>query len=106
MAKKLNANERKALRDMALDVIDLRYNWQRRFRNALLGLALSDPQWIMFVEKEIHPETMKLSEMTRLIEARARFKILKNYEYIRRFSAEAHFRDTWVFTDNGSLGSG
>jgi hypothetical protein len=106
MAKKLNANERKALRDMALDVIDLRYNWQRRFRNALLGLALSDPQWIVFIEKEIHPDTMGLPEMTRLIETRARFKILKGYEYICRLSAEAHFRDTWVFTDSGSLGPG
>ena len=105
--RKLNSEERAALRMMGEDAQDLRYNWPRRLRNALLCLATSDKNWLMWVERELDPECMSIAEMTRLIEARARLIVLKPYSYFgRKIIGDFIFRDSWTFTDRGNLGPG
>lgn len=103
----LNSKERATLRMMGEDALDLRYNWQRRLRNALLCLATSDKHWMMWVERELDIKSMTIQEMTRLIEARARLIVLKPYSYFgRKCIGDFIFRDDWAFTDRGNLGPG
>ncbi len=103
----LNSKERIALRIIGDDALDLRYNWPRRLRNALLCLATSDRRWMVWVECEIDPERMSIQEMTRLIEARARLIVLKPFSYFgRKCIGDFIFRDDWAFTDRGNLGPG
>ena len=105
--RKLNLKERATLRMMGEDAQDLRYNWPRRLRNALLCLATSDKNWMIWVERELDPERMSIAEMTRLIEARARLIVLKPYSYFgRKCIGDFIFRDDWAFTDRGNLGPG
>lgn len=105
--RRLNSKERDVLRMMGEDALDLRYNWPRRLRNALLCLATSDKHWMMWVERELDPESMTIQEMTRLIEARARLIVLKPYSYFgRKIIGDFIFRDDWAFTDRGNLGPG
>ena len=104
---RLSANEKRRFQKIGEDAIDLRYNWPRRFQNALLCLTLSDPHWITWIEREIDPEKMSLPNMTRLIEARARLIILKPYGYFgRKCIGNYIFRDDWAFTDRGNLSPG
>lgn len=104
---RLNAKERATLRNMGDEVIQLQNDWPRRLRNALLCMALSDPRWMMWVEREIDEESMPLQEITRLIEARARILVLKAHRYFgRQCIGNYIFRDDWVFTDRGNLGPG
>jgi hypothetical protein len=104
---KLNSRERNTLRAIGDDALDLRHNWQRRFRNALLCLVLSDRRWMVWVDQNIDPERMSVQEMTRLIEARARLIVLKPYNYFGRNCIGNYiFRDDWAFTDRGNLGPG
>ena len=103
---RLNARERAVFHSLHDDAVDLRYNWARRFRNALLCLAQCDPRWMLFVEREIDPD-MPLQETTRLIEARARLIVLKPHSFFgRNIIGDMIFRDDWCFTDRGNLGPG
>jgi len=88
-------------------VLALRYDWERRLRNALLCLVLSDPRWMHWVDREIDTEAMTLQEMTRLVEARARLIVLKPHSFFgRNIIGDMIFRDDWAFTDRGNLGPG
>lgn len=104
---KMRARERNMLRDMGNDVLDLRADWNRRLINALLALSQSDPRWMVWIEHEVQPESMGLEEITRLVEARARVRVLKAYNYFgHQCIGDLIFRDTWTFTDRGNLGPG
>lgn len=102
---KLNAKENGALRDMALETIDLRYNWNRRLRNAALALALSDPGWMAWIERNV-PKQIEPQKAIRIIEPRARALVLKQYSFFgRQYIGGLIFRD-WPFTDDGNLTPG
>lgn len=104
---RLKAKDRAILREIGNEVIELQNDWSRRLRNALLCLASSDPQWMVWVEREINTESMPLQEITRLVEARARILVLKAHRYFGRQCIGSYiFRDDWVFTDRGNLGPG
>lgn len=104
---KLNSKERAILREMGDEVLQLQYDWQRRLRNALLCMTLSDPSWMMWVEREIDMKSMSLQKVTRLVEARTRSLVLKGYGYLgRQHIGNLIFRDDWTFTDRGHLGPG
>lgn len=104
---KLNAKDKNILRLMGEDALDLRHNWGRRLRNALLCLAMSDARWMVWAERELDSERMSVPEMTRLVEARARLIVLKPYAYFgRKCIGDFIFRDDWAFTDRGNLGPG
>jgi hypothetical protein len=98
--------DREILRAMKFEYIDLRYDYARRLRNALLCLAQSDPDWMIWVEREIKPR-WSLQRITRLVEARARTLVLKQYSFFHRQNiSDLIFRDGWFFTDRGSLSPG
>jgi hypothetical protein len=104
---KLRASDKAILREMGDEFLQLQGDWQRRLRNALLNLALNDPRWMAWVEREIDPESMSLIEITRMVEARARNQTLKAHSYFGRNCIGSFiFRDDWVFTDRGNLGPG
>lgn len=104
---RLTTKEKRYLQDIGGEVMDLRHDWERRFRNAVLSLALNDPRWMMFIQREVKPDEMDLKEMTRLVEARARLIMLKPYNYFGRSCVGSYiFRDDWPFTDRGSLSPG
>lgn len=103
---KLNASQRSTLRHLPTEHY-YQDDWERRLQNSLLALALSDPQWMMFVEREINTETMSLQEIVRLIEARARDRILKGFRFaLSKNIGQYIFRDNWLFTDRGTLSPG
>lgn len=104
---KLNTHEKNILRDMGKDMLTLRLDWPRRLQNSLLCLVLSDPRWMMWVQREIDPESMSTQEITRLIEARARFIVLKPHSFFgNKILGNLIFREDWMFTDRGNLGPG
>lgn len=104
---KLKAKDKNILRLMGEDALDLRHNWGRRLRNALLCLAMSDARWMVWAERELDYKSMSVPEMTRLVEARARLIVLKPYAYFgRKCIGDFIFRDDWAFTDRGNLGPG
>jgi hypothetical protein len=103
---KVNASQRAALRRMPVE-LEHQYDWERRLQNALLALSLSDPRWMMFVEREINTEMMSLQEIVRLIEARARDRVLKGFRFaLSKNMGQYIFRDNWLFTERGTLSPG
>lgn len=104
---RLNAREQAMLRKIGDEELQLKSDWHRRLRNALLCMTSDDPTWMMWVEREIDTESMSLQEITRLVEARARIKVLKAHSFFgRQCIGNYIFRDDWVFTDRGNLGPG
>lgn len=103
---KLNASQRSTLRRLPTEH-ENQNDWERRLQNSLLALSLSDPRWMMFVEREINTETMSLQEIVRLVEARARHRFIKPHSYFGRNCISSFiFRDNWLFTDRGTLSPG
>jgi len=87
--------------------MELRTNIKRRFQNALLCLAQSDPHWMIWVEKNIKQDQVIGMRELMLIEARARMFVLRAYGYFgRKKIGDMIFRHDWPFTDNGNLGPG
>lgn len=103
--KHLNAKERNALTEVNRDYFELRYDYPRRLRNALIALAAQDRAWMVWVEREIDPR-WSLDRITEMVEARARALLLKQYHFFgRRQIGDLIFRD-WPFTDSGALSPG
>lgn len=84
------------------DYLSLRYDWERRLRNALLALSQCDRQWMIWVEREIN-RRWGLKRITCLVEARARSLVLKQYS--RLYTSELIFSNI-PFSDEGNLLSG
>lgn len=110
---KLKASERRTLRSLGEQMIELRYNYPRRFANALLALAKMDPRWMVWVENSLPPkleDVFKPRNFRRLlclIEARAHYLVLKNYNFFHHDTIGwLIFRQDWPFNDNGSLTPG
>lgn len=75
----------------------------RRLRNALLALALLDPGWMWWVEKNI-PKWAGLTWKRRMIERRARVLSARRYGFILGWGQRLNiiFSDLY-FTDDGNL---
>lgn len=103
--KHINNSDRAKI-SLADDFPALKNDLHRRLRNAVLALALSDKNWMIWLEEEIDPETMLFESMLQLIESRARAITLKSYGYLGNYHiSEFIFRD-WPFTDSGDLSHG
>lgn len=105
------AARRDAFRLLAEDALELKADRLRRFRNAILCLALSDPRWLVWVERTLPPSLDEICEdldiWLMLVEAAARWRVLKSYGFFqRRFISELLFRHNWAFTDRGTLSPG
>ena len=104
--KRLIKREKETLREVSQPYLETRYNWERRLQNALLALANSDPQWMIWVEKNVNLR-WSLPRITRLIEAYTRARFLKPHGYFgRQQISSLIFRDDWCFTDRGTLSPG
>lgn len=102
----LTRKEKTMLNDATRGEVLTRYDWQSRLRNALIALANSDPQWMIWVEKNVN-RRWSLPRITRLIEAYTRARFLKPHGYFGRQQISALiFRDDWCFTDRGTLSPG
>jgi hypothetical protein len=103
---RLNAKEKDYMRQIGDDAISLRYDLDRRLRNAVLALALSDPKWMSWLEDNIPPHKIGRHHL-QLIEVRTRALVLKNYSFlVGRNPIELIFRQDWAFTDRGTLSPG
>lgn len=101
--------QRLIMRHLRDEALELRQDKDRRIRNAVLCMALHDPRWMIWVERNLprrfdeclNPQAMML------IEARARAVALKPYSYFHnRFIGWLIFRHDWAFTDRGTLSPG
>lgn len=102
----LNARERGVLRGLDAEYADIRQHWERRLQYALLALANSDPQWMIWVEKNVNLR-WSLPRITRLIEAYTRARFLKPHGYFgRQQISSLIFSDDWCFTERGTLSPG
>lgn len=108
----LNAAERSALRTLSLGAADLRADLPRRFSNALLSLAQTDPSWISWAEAELPNRLPALDtpgglRLLLLVEARARARVLRHYSFFGRpHIGRLLFRLDQPFDDDGSLSPG
>jgi hypothetical protein len=105
------ATKREAFRLIASETLDLKANRLRRFRNAILSLALSDPRWMIWVERTLPPHIEEICEdidvWLMLVEAAARWRVLAAYGFFHnRTICHLVFRRDWAFTDRGTLSPG
>lgn len=104
---RLSAKERAYMQELGSATLELRYDHERRLRNALLCLAQDDPCWMIWLEKNFKPHQAIGKKELLLIEARAHIRVLRHYSYLgRQKIGEMVFRHDWFFTDNGSLSPG
>lgn len=104
---RLGKKERTALRDMAIETLELRFDYSRRFRNAILCLTQSDPKWMVWVEQNLPMDGRFRMRDLVLVESRARAVVLKAHGYLgRKNIGDLIFREHWPFTDRGSLSPG
>jgi hypothetical protein len=105
------AAKREAFRLIASETLDLKADRSRRFRNAILSLVLSDPRWMMWVERTLPPHIEEIDEdidiWLILVEAAARWRVLAAYGFFyNRTVCHLIFRHDWAFTDRGTLSPG
>ncbi len=106
---KLKSKARAALREMGEEVLELRGDHLRRFRNALLCVMSDDPirgaRWV----RANLPE--QVDDLTRadllLVEAYARARVFRHYAAtLGRINSYILFRPDWAFDDDGALTPG
>jgi hypothetical protein len=104
---RLNVKERAYLQSIGSSAQELKYDHERRLRNALLCLAQNDPRWMVWVQNNFKPRQVIGKKELLTIEARARFIVLKAYGYFGRQNiGELCLRHDWCFTDSGALSAG
>lgn len=104
-------HRREAFRLIEAETLELRANRLRRFRNALLALALSDPRWMLWAERNLPPRMDEIEQdheiWLMLIEAAARWRVLAAYGFFyNKTIGSLLFRHDWAFTDRGTLSPG
>lgn len=107
---KLTARSRRsAFNALATEALELRHDYPRRFRNALLCISQNDPQWIPWVQSNLPPKIDEIhQDLLILVEARARALTLRHYKFMYPSSSLTGliFKDPWPFSDSGSLTPG
>lgn len=105
------STKREAFRRLENEVLELKADRMRRFRNALLCLAISDPDWMIWVERTLPPRIDEICEdieiWLMLIEATARWRVLVSYGFFyNKNITHLLFRRDWAFTNRGTLSPG
>ena len=109
--KRLSKNERTLFNEAAKEAGALDADLNQRFLNALFVLSQSNPQWMVWVEKNLPRRVEDLYKRGRfktyvqMLESAARFLVLKNYYgfFGRRNIGELVFNIHYPFTDDGHL---
>lgn len=100
---RLNAQERRLLDEFAHSHLDLRHDWPRRLRNALIALTDLDPGWMIWIENNIPPH-LPMPDDVRRIEKRARRLLLwKGYKYLGESTIRDIIAQDRPFGDQGQL---
>jgi hypothetical protein len=102
---KLNFREKKYLESISFDTQNLRNNWHRRLRNALIALASMDPAWMMWVERHV-PAVCDIRITARLVEVRARTLLMRSYSHYGESAARSIIDGNRPFGDDGTLLAG
>jgi hypothetical protein len=102
--RKFSQKDRTALAHLASRSISLREDWHRRLANAAGWLARNDPNWWIWLEREIpkHPRR-SLIRVTRMLESRVRALNLKDYGYLGRQPGDVIFWEGLIVNDAGHL---
>lgn len=106
-----SAAKREAFRRLEADMLDLKENHKRRFRNAILCLAQCDPRWMTWVDRTLPPHMDEIAAdfdtWLMLVEAAARWRVFAAYGYFHNATiSHLLFRHDWAFTDRGTLSPG
>jgi hypothetical protein len=100
---RLNAQERRLLSELGAWTYELRLDWPRRLRNALIALANMDPGWMIWVEQNIS-SPCSIPEDVRVVEARARELLLRRgYSYLGESMIQTIIAQDRPFGDQGQL---
>ncbi len=109
----LNDQQKRWMDDFAVRIRCLQDDWPRRLRNALLALARLDPSWMIWVDQNIlpswltpYPRDVWEVQTARMIEARARALLLKQYHFFGFCHVGYLIFADWPFQDDGSLTPG
>ena len=106
-ALRLNAKERTYMRAMGESALELRFDYSRRFRNAIYAISQMDPRWIIWVEQNLPNDGIIRMQELLLVEARARTLVLREHGFFgRRYIGDLIFSEHWAFTDAGNLSPG
>jgi hypothetical protein len=104
---RLNAKERTYMQAMGESALELRFDYLRRFRNAVYAISQMDQRWMIWVEQNLPENGMIRMRELLLVEARARTLVLKAHGFFgRKYIGDLIFRQHWAFTDSGSLSPG
>lgn len=104
---RLNLKERTYMRAMGESALDLRYDYARRFRNAVLALTQADPHWMIWMDQNLPENGVITMRELLLVEARARAFVLRRHGWLGRSQVGfLLFRHDWAFTDRGDLSPG
>jgi len=108
---RLNRKEKTYMRAMGAEVLELRFDVRRRFRNAVYALTQADPHWMIWMDQNLPKNgAITMRDQMRdllLVEARARAFVLPRYGWFGRSQVGGLlFRHDWAFTDTGDLSPG
>lgn len=83
-------------------------NYPRRLRNAILTIVSSHPRGLHWIETNLPPDRIEcLHPCTlRMVEAVARYLILKNYRFFQRAQIGHLLFCNWPINDRGALTPG
>jgi hypothetical protein len=100
---RLNVQELRLLNEFGARTFDLRQDWPRRLRNALIALANMDPGWMIWVEKNL-PSPCPMPDGVRVVETRARALMLwRGYNYLGESTIRDIISQDRPFGDQGQL---
>jgi hypothetical protein len=100
--QKLTVKPRKIKQKVPMLADGISGNPRRRLRNALLALALSDPGWMWWVERNI-PKKINLLPLVRMVERRARAVSARHYAFFGWGYQMGIIYSDFYFTDEGHL---
>ena len=108
--KKLSAKSRRYFfSQIETEVLDLRFDRSRRFRNALLCIASNDKNWMIWVQENLpaHVNEIQKDGLV-LVESRARALTFQSFRSLFSGSrlSEVLFKESWPFSDDGHLTPG
>ena len=93
-------------KELGVDESNLRTNWPRRLRNALISLAANDPKFIYWIDLQLPKRITgeNLQTITSTVERRAKILMFKGYRGL--FSWNCFVYSNTPFNDEGNLLAG
>ena len=80
--KRARKRDWELLREIDGEIVELRFDWHARLRNALLAMARMDSGWIYWIEKNV-PTSLTVRQATRIVERQARILVCRGYSFTK-----------------------